>query len=240
MQKPAFEDFGLTQEKYHGAIERNRKVSLALTHYLPLAFGTILGIAIYIIYYKPFSHPDYLEIVKSFFVFGGFGLIFLGLPLFFFKVVEKFYFKIISKRPEQVNITKYDEHTEKYDYWRLRTDEDLWRGMQITGFRSELQKVFTSTGYQAIHRNGLSDTDDQFDFLLYKDYRLIPVKCYSQVKPVGVAPIRLMHKGIKSLELKYAVCASSSGFTKQAAKFAHSKNIKLITPKEITEMLKST
>lgn len=239
-QKPSFEEFELTKEKYEGVLERNRKVSAALTHYLPLAAGAVFGILIYIIYYKPFTNPSFLEIVKSFFVFGGFGILFLGLPLLFFKVVEKIYFKFLSKRPEQINITNYEEELDNYDYWRLRTDEDLWMGMHIAGFIKELEKAYAFQGYQTIKRDGLNEIDREFDFLLYKDYRLIPVKCFAQKKPAGKNEVNQLYESIRSLELKEAVCASVSGFTRPAFKFAEDKNIKLISPKEITAMLQAT
>ena len=239
-QKPTFEEFGLTEEKYEGIRERDRKVSVALTHYLPLASGAVFGILIYVIYYKPFSNPNVFDIVKSFFVFGGFGILFLGLPLLFFRVIEKIYYRIVSKTPEHASITKYQEHTETYDYWRLRTDEDLWVGMHISGFRKELERAYVFQGYQSIKRDGLREINNEFDFLLYKDYRLVPVKCFTEEKPIGKNELKQLFDNLKRVDLREAVCASTSGFTKPAIKYAKEKSIILISPREITEMLKAT
>lgn len=239
MQKPIFENFNLTEDEYRKILERNKKVSLALTHYFPLSFGAVLGILIYIIYYRPFTSPDWFQIAISVFVFGGFGLLFLGLPMVLFKVVEKVYYRVLEKKSERFqNVLSYDEQVQRYDYWKLRTDEDLWKGMHLAGFRNELQKVFTNLGYQQLKLNGTDEMSSEIDFLLYKDYRLHPVKCFSQKKPVGVSPVRKMFKVLEALEIERFFLASTSGFTRQAVKFAAEKNIRLLSPKEITEMMK--
>lgn len=239
MQKPTFENFNLTEDEYRRVLERNKKVSLALTHYLPLCFGAVLGILIYIIYYRPFTSPNWFQIALSIFVFGGFGLLFLGLPMVFFRVVEKLYFKMLARKSEKYqSVVSYDEEVQKYDYWRLRTDESLWKGMHLPGFKIELQKVFLNLGYQSLKLNGADEVGNEIDFLLYRDYRLYPIKCFSRKKAVGVPTIRRLLRILESHELKFSILASTSGFTRQAIKFAKQKNLTLLSPKEITEMMK--
>jgi hypothetical protein len=239
MRKPTFEKFNLTEDEYRQVLERNKKVSLALTHYLPLSVGAVLGILIYIIYYRPFTSPNWFQIALSIFVFGGFGLLFLGLPMVFFRVVEKIYFKMLARKSEKYqSVVSYDEEVQKYDYWRLRTDESLWKGMHLPGFKNELQKVFVNLGYQSLKLNGRDKLSSEIDFLLYKDYRLYPVKCFSQKKTVGVSPIRNLLKILESQELRFSILASTSGFTKQAIKFSREKNVHLLSPREITDMMK--
>jgi len=241
MKKPEFEQFNLTEDEYRRVLDRNKKVSLALTHYLPLSFGAALGILIYIIYYRPFTSPDWFQLILSVFVFGGFGVLFVGLPMVFFKAVEKLYFRILQRKSEKFqNIMTYAQQLEKYDYWRLRTDPDLWRGMQLGGFKNELQKVFISLGYQQLKLSGVDEITNEIDFLFYKDYRLHPVKCFSQKKTVGLPPIRKLLKLLEPYELKSMIIASTSGFTRQAQKFASQKSIILLSPKEITDMMKKT
>lgn len=233
-KKPQFKDFNLSEEEYSRLRLRLKRINRFLHHTAPVITGSILGIIIYLIYYKPFSKTDPLQIILSFFVFGGFGVLFFGLPLMFFKSLNHIYIKYLKKNSADYNNSlKYDIAVDGYKRWEMRTRVDFWQTLDTNSLRNELITLFRNFGYVDLSR--MADDYVEYDLVLNKKFVSIPLICRAQTKKVGIDFIRKWYKREQKLKVTNMIFVSSSGFTSAVKKFIVSKNIFLITADDLVE-----
>lgn len=174
MKVPTYKKYGLSKREFENINSRSRKVSNLLTHDIPLVLGIAFGIALWIFTYRKLNPSGILGTTSQIFVFGTIGLICVGIPMLLFKGAEKLYYAYMKRNsPGFRGAAMYEEDREKYNYWKIRTDESYWRLLDGLSFEKETLAVLKKAGYvlkSQFHEGQLKGSSiirkDGEDFLL--------------------------------------------------------------------------
>jgi hypothetical protein len=237
VKSPELNDFELSAESIKVFNSKIEKFSKLFNHTIPLCIGAVLGLILYVFLYKPFTNPDLFQIFISFFIFGGFGLLFLGIPLMFFKILYKFFSKyIVKKNKTYNNIQNYYSAKQDFDVWNMRNSPDFWKSLDSNSLKNEMVKLFKKEKYYILSESLLSYKN--YDIVLNKEFKTIPVLCISQKKALGLKSIRSFLNSFNGLTVSEKIIVSMSGFTNQSKKFSAGNNIILMGVDEVMALNK--
>lgn len=233
MDKPKFEDFGLTQEQYEILNKRDSKI-FDVTQIVCGAIVAIVGgiIAFVEAYNASFTAIRIIPTV----IFGGIMGVLGGLVLGVFvnwimMFIRNHYF------PGYKAVRAYDVAKREYDSWWTRRQVGFWTSMNGRRFEMELAYLYGQLGYGV----DLTPTsgDKGIDIEMKKDGEKIIVQCKAHNKPVGPHTARDLYGTLINSKADKAILASTSGFTKGVREFVFDKPIELVSMGDIIRMQKS-
>lgn len=230
MKVPTYKKYGLSKREFDDINSRSRKVSNLLTHDIPLFLGIAFGIALWIFTYRKLNPSGFLGTTSQIFVFGTIGLICVGIPMLIFKGAEKLYYSYMKRNSRGFqNAARYEEDREKYDYWRIRRDESYWKLLDGLSFEKETLVVLKKAGY-----------------VLKSQFHEGKLKGSSIISKDGEDFILLFRTGQQQTEIpdkigktEKAIIVSSKTFSPEFIKKAKNYNVRLISIKELTDLVRT-
>lgn len=216
-RKPKLNDYGLTENLIkQNKLKKEQKYKDRI-YTIRVVLLAILGLAI-------FNDPFYVFIAI---------IIMLGVevykPLLYPDKTE------IDKLEEQ-----YQIDCKNWEWWTelfpKKKVPAYWFDLTGYEFEKELAEVFIANGYEA-HLTSKSN-DGGVDIVLKDDFGdKIYVQCKAYKNKAGVAVIRELYGVMINDNVNYGIVACLGGFTSGAEDFARDKNIKLISVRNIINMI---
>jgi hypothetical protein len=236
MKVPTYRKYGISKRKLDGVNSRTRKVSNLLTHDIPLILGIVIGIALWVFTYKRINPSGFLDNVSKIFLFSTIGLICVGIPMLLFKAAEKLYYMYLERNSKTyMGVRKYEEDREKFDYWKIRRDENYWRLLDGLSFENEMMNVLFKLGY--IAKSEIYGNENDKAYIITKDGEDTLLICNTSKANEGYS---FMESFIKEhgKEFSGIMLVSSSpfpaGFEKKIKGYAQ-----LISLKELVDMVRT-
>ncbi len=237
MKVPTYSKFGIKKSEVEKSDSRDRKVSYALNHTLPLYVGIALGLLVYIAYFTKINPSGFLQIITQIFLFATVGVICVGVPVIIFKLTERFYYKFLNTSSDQYQaIKEYKIDREEYDFWKIRQDAAFWNHLDGLSIEKEVMNLFMYQGYEM--RNELFDERIIYDHIISKDGKNFyvsfkTIKIFDNTKDAQV----LLERMSKSNCVQLFIIATK-GVTKNAAEYSLGKPVLFLTLKEIIAMVR--
>ena len=231
MDKPKYEDFGLTAEQYENQKKRNLKSFDIILKYSGIS-GSVVVVA-YILVTGDYSNVG--KIVAGCILLGAVGIMggmLCGMiaAMIYSAIKDNFvtYYK---------NIRAFDKAKREYDDWWTRRQIGFWTSMSGRRFEMELAYLYGQLGY-GVNLTPVSG-DKGIDIEMIKDGKKIIVQCKAHKKPIGPHTARDLYGTLVNSKADKAILASTSGFTKGVMEFVVGKPIELVAVSEIIRMQKS-
>lgn len=179
-----------------------------------------------------------ISIAKSF----DFELIFI-FPSIIAIIMTQIYIPLFIEPRETEIDKKLEQYKTDLYHWQWWTElypkkkvPAYWFDLTGYEFEKELAEVFIANGYEA-HLTSKSN-DGGVDIVLKDDFGdKIYVQCKAYKNKAGVAVIRELYGVMINDNVNYGIVACLGGFTSGAEDFARDKNIKLISVRNIINMI---
>jgi hypothetical protein len=237
MKVPTYKKYGISKRKLDSVNTRTRKVSNLLTHDIPLILGIIFGIALWIFTYKKLNPSGFLDNVSKIFLFSTIGLICVGIPMLLFKAAEKLYYMYLERNSAAyIGVKKYEDDREKFDYWKIRRDENYWRLLDGLSFEKEMLNVLTKLGFST--KSEIPGSENEMAYVITKDGEDVLIICNTSKSPEGYSSMETILKehghGFSKIML-----VSSNPFPQGFEKRTKGFHAELISLKELVDMVRT-
>jgi HJR/Mrr/RecB family endonuclease len=233
MKKPFPEDFGITGQECTEAkdnLTHFKRKSENLGAFFELLGGIIGAIIIFTEIarvYKPSDSSGILLITIVSFIIIIYILGKLN------DIVETHRLNKKLSKPIYRKIKLYESALNHY----VQTTEQYWKSLRGVDFETALGGLYRSMGYWVRHTKGSGD--EGIDLILEKEGVRTVVQCKGHTNPVGVGVVRELYGAMMHFGAPSAVLACPAGFTEGVMRFVRGKPIKLVSSKEIIEMVEN-
>jgi hypothetical protein len=123
----------------------------------------------------------------------------------------------------------------QHDKVAQRLRGSYWKGLAGLEFERELGGLYGCLGYSVTQTKATGDGG--VDLLLKRESETIVVQCKQHAKPAAPAVVRDLYGTMIHRKASSAIVACTSGFSKEARKFALGKPISLIGLEEIIQLV---
>jgi len=237
MKVPTYRKYGLSKKKFDNIKFRNSRISFLLTHEIPLALGVILGIAFWIISYKKLNPSGFLETAGQIFLFGTMGIVCVGIPMLIFKGIEKLYYVYLGNSSEIYKGTlKYEADRERFDYWKIRRDESYWKLIDGLSFEYEVLNVFSRLGYEL--KSEIPEGTEGKKFVMGNNNEEYLLLCKTRKGRTDFAEF-MKTSEVQNHNINKTIIVSPDTFTKEFVEDARGKPVKLVSAKELVELVRT-
>ncbi len=236
MKVPTYQKYGLTKKEYENSKSKNSRISFLLTHEIPLVLGIILGVVFWFISYRKLNPSGFFETAWQIFIFGTMGMLCIGIPMLIFKGIEKLYYAYLGSKSQQYNsIIKYELDREKFDFWKIRRDESYWKLLDGSSFENEVLSVFSKLGYE-FNSEHVSQSGKR-KFLLHNNGEKYILICRTSRNGTDFKE----YEGIINDygDADNIIIVSPYDFPKEFINLTVNKSLKLISVKELVELIKT-
>ena len=182
MKVPTFRKYGITKSQIKNIENRVVKVTHYLTHLIPILIGISGGIILYLTIFRNISPHGVPQYIQRVFVFGTIIIICIGISMMLFKGIYFIYNSIYKKSSDNFKKVKsYTDERDKYEFWKLRMDENYWISLDSLSIENELLKLYSMMGYRM--KSEISNSSGHSDYILgNEENRKIYISCYSLKK----------------------------------------------------------
>jgi hypothetical protein len=237
MKVPTYKKYGISKRKLDSVNSRTRKVSNLLTHDIPLILGITIGIALWIFTYRKLSPSGFLDSVSKVFLFSTIGLICVGIPMLLFKAAEKLYYIYLERNSASyIGVKKYEDDREKFDYWKIRRDENYWRLLDGLSFEKEMMNVLFKLGYSA--KSEIKENETGKAYVITKNGEDALLLCNTSKAIEGYSSMETLLKE-QSEKFSKILLVSSNPFPPGFEKRTKGYQVDLISLKELVEMVRT-
>ena len=239
MKVPTFQKYGISRSQFEKVENKTRRVTHFLTHQFPMLFGLAAGILIYLSVSKKFSPTGIQHYIQQFFILAAIIVISIGISMLIFKGLNYLYHSVRKKTsPVFQKAIKYEMDKERYDFWKLRFDEEFWGYMDGLSVEKEILNLYKMLGYSL--KSEISTRPNRLDYILINhEEHTIYLRCYSSKSIENLSELDdviLKKRQIRTDEIHIV---SIKGFNKKMrSKFSDPK-IKLFSPKEISSIVRN-
>jgi len=239
MKVPTYHKFGLKKSQIAKSDAQDKKISDVLTHNLTILIGSVLGIAVYIIYYNKVKPSTFIQVIMQVFLFASMGVLCVGIPAVLFKLVEMFYFKQIKHKSEShKTIQEYRQQRDEFDFWKIRKDYSFWNTLDGLSFEKEIMNVYMHLGYEI--REELNPGEALSDSIIYKNdecwYLFFNTKSTEMSSTELIDEIILKQGENNCNEIKIF---SQKGFNKKVTEYCEDKPVFLYDISGIVKVVRS-
>lgn len=214
VNKPRFEDFGITSEEYNKIAKGRNYWNTPLQI---VAFAIALTASL-ISWFLTKDLDQSIVIVIP-------GFVFLSLCA---GAISEL---LIRRSKSYKRVKLYREALERYS----KKIEAYWVSLKGAELEYQIGELYKKLGYQIEHTSRTGDRG--IDLILKKDNVTTIVQCKGYKKPVGPAIVRELFGTLSSSSADNAILVSPSGFTKGAIRTAISNDIKLVSSIDLVSIV---
>ncbi len=232
MKVPTYSKYGLKKFEIEEADEHDRKVTHLLTHTLPLFAGGALGILVFFVYFFKSGQQSVFQVFYQIFLFGTIGIVCVGLPMAFFVLTERVYFRVRSKRDAKYRtIQKYKDDRDSYDFWKVRMDEGFWRMLDGLSVEREVINIYMHMGYEL--KTEFETAEGEHDHVLGKENALVYLDFKTDRTIDNEECIRTLLANKEKAGAGKLAIYSKFGFAKSVRELAKANNVEMLSSKDI-------
>ena len=136
--------------------------------------------------------------------------------------------------PEYKEYKKFKNDSKNYQIWEIKAQKEFWFSLTGIQFEHELANLFLRLGYKA--KVTTASGDMGVDIWLNKGSEKIIVQCKAHKNRIGPSAVRELYGTMQHFNVKKAILASVSGFTKGAFDASLNKPIELMELSEILHL----
>ncbi len=237
MKVPTYQKYGLTKSQLEKFEQRNRKVTQMLTHQIPLGIGLIIGIIVYILNYNKFNPTTLMQVLGQVFLFASLGVVCLGLPLMFFKIVDGWYYAFLEKTNQTYRkILQYQKDKEKFEYWHIRTDDKFWNLIDGRTFENEVINIYASLGF--VIKSEMTDDDNMTKYILSKDGKDYYLKCITNKLIDDVSEAEKL-TNVHNTNFSEIIIVMKKGYSRAVFEKLNIGKVKIFSVKDIVNLIKT-
>jgi hypothetical protein len=237
LKVPTYQKYGLTKSQLEKFEEKNRKVTQLLTHQIPLALGLLIGILIYVLNYRKFNPDTIMKVLGQVFLFASLGVICLGLPLMFFKIVDSWYYTFLEKTNSTYRkILQYQKDKEKFEYWHIRTDEKFWNLVDGRTFEKEVVNIYVNLGYEI--KSEMLDAENITEYILRKNSKDYYLKCITNKKIDDIAEAEKL-TNVYNTNFAEIIIVLKKGYSKEVYEKLNIGKVKILSVKDVVNLMKT-
>jgi hypothetical protein len=237
MKVPTYSKYGLKKYVVEQSENKDRKVTELLTHTLPLIFGGILGVIVFLVYFFKSGQSSVFQFISQLLLFGTIGIVCVGIPMAFFILAERLYFRYKKKNDKEYQaVARFNDDRAEYDFWKIRTDEGFWRILDGLSIEKEIINMYMHKGYEL--KQEFETPDGEHDHVLQTDDDIFYLDVRTNSRLEDTAYLTRLVENKNASGSKRLVIYTKNGFTKTVSDYAEQNSIELITAKDLVKLVK--
>jgi hypothetical protein len=178
-----------------------------------------------------------MQILTQLFLFASLGVVCLGLPMMFFKIVDGWYYSFLEKtNTTYKKILQYQKDKELFEHWHVRTDERFWNLVDGRTFEKEVINIYINLGY-AVKSERL-DKDEVTEYILTKESKTYYLKCITGKKMDDIEEAEKL-TNIYNTNFTEIVLIFKKGCSREVFEKLNIGKVKIYAVKDVVTMLKS-